>query len=247
MDEDVKKLAQWFGLGVAALLILWLGVSLIGRIVSSMASLITTSITAVATVLGFLVKVLMVLLVGVIAVAVPILVLVGFVLAVSAMVNKITKEVSSIKDQFPKLSREESIDATFLATQAGIAALLYYVVTEDILKEVTTVHVVTIAAALSVIAKALHISPVRALKVTGLLTIAALLFALALFLTLRYEIISLRGVSFRLVVDAWDHLEAHKHSPTLMGITFGLDALVLFGSTFYPFTLSGWRRLWRTA
>ena len=243
MSEDTKTAIRYAAISVGALLLLWIGVRLTGSIIAGIAPVIGSSINSVKSALGFLITTSAVLLTAAVAVFAPVAMIAVCVFGFLKVIEIIGKELASLKSFLSKQAQEAAIDATFLAAVALLAGLMFFMLTEDFLKNFSTIRVLTIAAAACSICKMLVLIPVRSAKIAGLLITAIVLVGLGVFITARYRLVSSSGISLEGVWNAWQHRDEQRSKAFLL-FGIGTIGLLLVVSVLYPFTAQGWRRIW---
>jgi hypothetical protein len=245
MNDDTKTVLRYAAIIVGALLLLWVGIRLTSSIIASMIPIIASSIQSVVGFLGFLITTGVVLLTAAVAVAVPVAVIAVCAIGFLKLIEVIRNEIAPLKSLLSKQAREAAIDATFLAIVALLAGLMFFMVTEDWLKNFSTIRVLVIAAVACSISKMLMLFPLRSTKIAGILITGIVLIGLSVFVAARYRMVSSSGISLEGLRNAWQHQPEERSIPFLL-FGIGTIGLLLVVSVFYPFTAQGWRRIWKT-
>jgi hypothetical protein len=248
MSENAKAAVTYTTIIVLALLAFWIGVRLIEAMVPVMGRVIdgnffgrfvAWAITIAGTVLIALLTILMPLIVG----TGLLLVLLWISDLIIGRVKKVSDDIRGLGKAISAQAREAAIDTSFLGILAMLAALVFYMGTKDYLdpfsKEAlhssddnsATIHVLVVAAAACSISKMLFLIPVRSVKVISVFAMAATLVVTAGIL--------IDGYITKSVVLS-DIRQSSVATQSVMATSFFL----LLVAVAYPFTLSGWRRMW---
>jgi hypothetical protein len=245
VSENPGTAILYTAVAVVALLLLLAGVRLTGFIIVGLAPVIASSILSVLGLVGFLITIAVVLLTAVVAVAMPVVVIVLCAITFLKLIKIISNQVAALKELLSTQAREATIDATFLAIIALLAGLMFFMATEDFLNNFSTIRVMVLATAVSIIGKMLILIPIRSAKVAGLLITAIVLVGLSVFVAARYHLVSPSGISLEGVRNVWQHPHDENRSKTFLLFAIGTIGLLLVVSVLYPFTGQGWRRIWK--
>jgi len=250
MDEKTREATRYAGVGVGALLSLWLGI----RLIEALVPLMGQALPSLFTVIGWAIILAGFIVVAILTVLMPLIVGAAVVVAFFWMLDAVARQIKNVRDDIAKLgqaisaqARDASIDAAVLAALALMAGLVFYMGTADFIEPFTKetshvshdhavlIRVLAVAAAVASLSKMLFLIPVRSVKIIAMIIMLIAVAGSATIVIKDY--VARVGLA-----TAWDNI---VHASVMTMVVMATSVVLLVTAVAYPFSPRAWGRRWR--